>query len=131
MLNNSILDYMEKELIAFCKNIGFDVAVLMELEKDDIKVLKIFGDHFARPDLKELQSIDRSSAIYLNENILAKNDGDFSFIPTMGVGSDCGFRIKKSPYIITFDDVLGGFDVDENGKKQLVSIQKNMENKIK
>lgn len=131
MLSKSILSLMEKEFKTFCKNIGFDVAVLLEIEKEEIKVLKIFGDHFARPDLTELHAIDRKSNIYLNENILAKKNGDFSFIPTMGVGSDCGFRIKESPYIITFDDVLGGFEVDEAGKEQLRAIQQKLEDKIK
>ena len=131
MLSKSILNLMETELVGFCKSVGFDVAILLELKKEEIKVLKIFGDHFARPDLTELHPIDRSSSIYQNENILAQDNSDFSFIPTMGVGSDCGFRIKNSPYMITFDDVLGGFEVDSKGKKLLKAIQQKLEEKIK
>lgn len=131
MLESNILELMEKELGTFCNQIGFDVAILLEIENDEIKVTKIFGDPFARPDLAELQAIDRSSPIYLNENILADNNSDFSFIPTLGVGSDCGFRIKNSPYIVTFDDVLGGFEVDPNGKKLLKVIQQKLEDKFK
>ena len=121
---------MDKELKSFCKAIGFDVAILLKLDRDEINVVKIFGDHFARPDLTELHAIDRSSKIYLNENLLSQEDGNFSFIPTMGVGSDCGFRIKKTPYIVTFDDVLGGFEVNEKGKKQLILIQQKFEKKF-
>jgi hypothetical protein len=131
MLSKPILNLMETEFACFCKNVGFDVAILFELKKEELKVLKIFGDHFARPDLTELHPIDRSAIIYQNENILAQENSDFSFIPTMGVGSDCGFRIKNSPYIITFDDVLGGFEVDAKGKKQLKIIQQKLEEKIK
>lgn len=131
MLNDSILSFMEKELGAFCKSVGFDVAILMKLEQEEIKVVKIFGDHFARPDLTEEHAINRNLDIYMNENLLVKSDGNFSFIPTMGVGSDCGFRIKNSPYIITFDDVLGEFNVDENGKNLLKVIQQKFEEKMK
>lgn len=131
MLDNSTLELMEKELGAFCNQIGFDVAILLEIENDEIKVTKIFGDPFARPDLTELQPIDRKSSIYINENLLAENNSDFSYIPTQGIGSDCGFRIKNSPYIVTFDDVLGGFEVDQNGKKLLTSIQKKLEEQFK
>jgi hypothetical protein len=131
MLANNILELMEKELGTFCNLVGFDVAILFEIENEKLQVTKIFGDAFARPDLEEMQAIDRSAPLYLNENLLAENNGDFSFIPTMGVGSDCGFRIKNSPYIITFDDVLGGFEVDQNGKNLLKVIQQKLEDQIK
>ena len=67
MLSKLIINYMNKELCFICQTIGFDVAILFKIDRDELKVVKIFGDHFARPDLTERHAIDRTSKIYLNE----------------------------------------------------------------
>lgn len=130
MIKKSTLTMMSKEIKTFCDETGYDVAVLLEIIQDQIKVVKIFGDTFARPDLSENKNIDLNLEIYKNEVKLSKSNANFSFLPTLGIGSDCGFRIRKTPYIITFDEVLNAPEMPTEDKNKLKSMQKKFEDEL-
>ncbi|PCJ62893.1 MAG: hypothetical protein COA79_01845 [Planctomycetota bacterium] len=130
MLDQEQLEIIKKNITDFIEKKNLDVGILMEINAEGIKVIEIFGDPFARPDLKIGTLLNDPGHLYQNEFQLSKEAGNLSNIPTMGMGADCGIRIKSTKYLITFDDVLGDMDMDEESIEELTSLQKKLEDSI-
>ncbi len=131
-MQKQLEELLADNVALLCKELPFDVAILMQIQKDkkSLKVLKLFGDFFARPDLTEGKIIKDSGSIYKNEFALIQDESQFSNLPIMGLGADYGVRFHNSPYIVVFDDIFGAPEIDHENKTSILNFKLKVETEL-